>query len=44
MHPNAIIAVVASAMREQLTRNIFGGSMGYVRWMREDRQFKLGFR
>ncbi|RKZ36957.1 MAG: hypothetical protein DRQ37_02990 [Gammaproteobacteria bacterium] len=44
MHPNAIIAVVASARREQLTRNIFGGSMGYVRWMREDRQFKLGFR
>jgi len=34
MHPNAIIAVAASADCERLTREIFGGEMAYVPWMR----------
>ena len=40
MHPNAIIAVAASARCEQLTREIFGGEMAYVKWMRPG--FELG--
>jgi rhamnulose-1-phosphate aldolase/alcohol dehydrogenase len=40
MHPNAIIAIAASANCEQLTRDIFGGEMAYVRWMRPG--FELG--
>ncbi len=40
MHPNAIISVAASARCEQLTREIFGGEMAYVPWMRPG--FELG--
>jgi rhamnulose-1-phosphate aldolase/alcohol dehydrogenase len=34
MHPNAVIAVAASADCERLTREIFRGEMAYVPWMR----------
>ena len=40
MHPNAIIAIAASANREKLTQEIFGGEMAYVPWMRPG--FELG--
>ncbi|ATC64564.1 bifunctional rhamnulose-1-phosphate aldolase/short-chain dehydrogenase [Nibricoccus aquaticus] len=40
MHPNAIIAIAASANREKLTKEIFGGEMEYVGWMRPG--FELG--
>ena len=40
MHPNAIIAIAASAHCETLTREIFGGEMAYVPWMRPG--FELG--
>src|ERR1017187_7092955 len=40
MHPNAIIAIAASAGCERLTREIFGGEMAYVPWMRPG--FELG--
>ncbi|MBN8247997.1 MAG: bifunctional rhamnulose-1-phosphate aldolase/short-chain dehydrogenase [Verrucomicrobia bacterium] len=40
MHPNAIIAIAASARCEELTREIFGGGMAYVPWMRPG--FELG--
>jgi rhamnulose-1-phosphate aldolase/alcohol dehydrogenase len=40
MHPNAIIAIAASANCEQLTKEIFGGEMAYVPWMRPG--FELG--
>lgn len=40
MHPNAIIAIAASANRERLTQTIFGGQMAYVPWMRPG--FELG--
>ncbi len=40
MHPNAIIAVAASAHSEKLTREIFAGEMAYVPWMRPG--FELG--
>jgi rhamnose utilization protein RhaD (predicted bifunctional aldolase and dehydrogenase) len=40
MHPNAIIAIAASADCQQLTREIFGGEMAYVPWMRPG--FELG--
>ncbi len=40
MHPNAIISIAASARREDLTREIFGGDMEYVPWMRPG--FELG--
>lgn len=40
MHPNAIIAIAASARAEALTREIFGGEMAYVPWMRPG--FELG--
>jgi rhamnulose-1-phosphate aldolase/alcohol dehydrogenase len=40
MHPNAIIAIAASAACERLTREIFGGRMAYVPWMRPG--FELG--
>ena len=40
MHPNAIIAIAASAGCERLTREIFGGDMAYVPWMRPG--FELG--
>ncbi len=40
MHPNAIIAIAASARCEKLTQEIFGGEMAYVPWMRPG--FELG--
>jgi rhamnulose-1-phosphate aldolase/alcohol dehydrogenase len=40
MHPHAVIAVAASVDAERLTREIFGGKMGYVPWMRPG--FELG--
>ncbi|MCX6945607.1 MAG: bifunctional rhamnulose-1-phosphate aldolase/short-chain dehydrogenase, partial [Opitutales bacterium] len=40
MHPNAIIAIAASARCAQLTQEIFGGEMAYVPWMRPG--FELG--
>jgi rhamnulose-1-phosphate aldolase/alcohol dehydrogenase len=40
MHPNAIIAIAASANCERLTKEIFGGEMAYVPWMRPG--FELG--
>ena len=40
MHPNAIISIAASKNCEKLTREIFGGEMAYVPWMRPG--FELG--
>lgn len=40
MHPNAIISIAASARCEELTKEIFGGAMDYVPWMRPG--FELG--
>ena len=40
MHPNAIIAIAASRRCEELTKEIFGGEMAYVPWMRPG--FELG--
>jgi len=40
MHPNAIISIAASARCEELTKEIFGGAMDYVKWMRPG--FELG--
>jgi len=40
MHPNAVIAVAASANCEALVKEIFGGEMAYVPWMRPG--FELG--
>ncbi|MGH7942737.1 MAG: class II aldolase/adducin family protein, partial [Limisphaerales bacterium] len=40
MHPNAIIAIAASANCKRLTHEIFGGEMEYVEWMRPG--FELG--
>lgn len=40
MHPNAIISIAASKNCERLTKEIFGGEMAYVPWMRPG--FELG--
>jgi rhamnulose-1-phosphate aldolase/alcohol dehydrogenase len=40
MHPNAVIAIAASEHCEALTKEIFGGAMAYVPWMRPG--FELG--
>ena len=40
MHPNAVIAIAASANCERLTQEIFSGAMAYVKWMRPG--FELG--
>jgi rhamnulose-1-phosphate aldolase/alcohol dehydrogenase len=40
MHPNAIIAIAASKRCQELTKEIFGGEMEYVPWMRPG--FELG--
>jgi len=40
MHPNAVIAIAATANCEALTQTIFGGRMAYVPWMRPG--FELG--
>jgi rhamnulose-1-phosphate aldolase/alcohol dehydrogenase len=34
MHPDALIAVAATANSEQLTREIFGGELGWIPWRR----------
>ena len=39
-HPNAVIAVAASARCAELTREIYGDEVGYVPWMRPG--FELG--
>jgi rhamnulose-1-phosphate aldolase/alcohol dehydrogenase len=39
-HPNAVIAVAASARCRELTQEIYGDEMGYVPWMRPG--FELG--
>src|SRR3989449_9189147 len=40
MHPNAIIAVAASARSREITDEIFGAEMDYLPWMRPG--FELG--
>jgi rhamnulose-1-phosphate aldolase/alcohol dehydrogenase len=40
MHPNAVIAIAASARQVELTREIYGDAMTYVPWMRPG--FELG--
>ena len=40
MHPNAVIAIAASAHCEKLTQEIFSDAMAYVPWMRPG--FELG--
>jgi rhamnulose-1-phosphate aldolase/alcohol dehydrogenase len=40
MHPNAIISIAASKRCQELTKEIFGGEMDYVPWMRPG--FELG--
>jgi rhamnulose-1-phosphate aldolase/alcohol dehydrogenase len=40
MHPNAIISIAASKNCQALTKEIFGGEMDYVPWMRPG--FELG--
>jgi len=40
MHPNAIISIAASARCVELTKEIFGGVMAHVPWMRPG--FELG--
>ncbi|MGC4013739.1 MAG: bifunctional rhamnulose-1-phosphate aldolase/short-chain dehydrogenase [Luteolibacter sp.] len=40
MHPNAIISIAASRRCKELTKEIFGGTMSYVPWMRPG--FELG--
>src|SRR5579871_77639 len=40
LHPNAVIAVAASANCRKLTEKIFGGEMKHVKWMRPG--FELG--
>jgi rhamnulose-1-phosphate aldolase/alcohol dehydrogenase len=40
MHPNAIISIAASERCADLTRELFGGQMAYVPWMRPG--FELG--
>ena len=40
MHPNAIISIAASANCEKITKEIFGGEMAYVKWLRPG--FELG--
>jgi rhamnulose-1-phosphate aldolase/alcohol dehydrogenase len=40
MHPNAIIAIAASANCKRLTQEVFGDEMEYIEWMRPG--FELG--
>jgi rhamnulose-1-phosphate aldolase/alcohol dehydrogenase len=44
VHADAVIAIAASANSEKLTREIFGGTMGYLPWQRPgfDLGLKLG--
>jgi len=40
MHPNSVIAIAASRRSEELTQEIFGGTVGWVPWLRPG--FELG--
>lgn len=40
MHPDAVIAIAAMADSEQITREVFQGSVGWMRWLRPG--FELG--
>jgi rhamnulose-1-phosphate aldolase/alcohol dehydrogenase len=40
MHPNSVIAVAASRRSQELTREIFGGEIGWTPWLRPG--FELG--
>lgn len=42
VHPDALIAIAASADAERLTHEIFGGELGYLPWRRPG--FELGLR
>lgn len=42
VHPDAVIAVAASANAERLTKEIFGGEMGFLPWQRPG--FDLGLK
>ena len=42
LHPDAVIAIAASADGERLTREIFGGTIGWVGWQRPG--FDLGLK
>lgn len=42
MHPDAVIAIAAAADGERLTREIFGGEIGFLPWQRPG--FDLGLR
>jgi rhamnulose-1-phosphate aldolase/alcohol dehydrogenase len=39
-HPNAVIAIAASCRSKELTREIFGGRIGWIEWLRPG--FELG--
>jgi rhamnulose-1-phosphate aldolase/alcohol dehydrogenase len=40
MHPNAVIAIAAARRSEELTREVFGGELGWTSWLRPG--FELG--
>jgi rhamnulose-1-phosphate aldolase/alcohol dehydrogenase len=40
MHPNAVIAIAAARRSEELTREVFGGELGWTPWLRPG--FELG--
>ncbi|MGB6200091.1 MAG: bifunctional rhamnulose-1-phosphate aldolase/short-chain dehydrogenase [Candidatus Acidiferrales bacterium] len=40
MHPNSVIAIAAARRSEELTREVFGGEMGWTPWLRPG--FELG--
>ncbi len=42
MHPDAVIAIAAAARSEQLTAEIYGGTLGYLPWQRPG--FDLGLK
>lgn len=42
MHPDAVIAIAAMANSEQITRDVFGGEVGWMPWLRPG--FELGMR
>lgn len=42
VHPDAVIAIAASARSEELTKDVFGGELGYLPWQRPG--FDLGLK
>ncbi len=42
VHPDAVIAIAASARSEELTKEVFGGELGYLPWQRPG--FDLGLK